>query len=83
MTLIFKNKGSPDEITLCNWDQLNMQLSDKLFKPNIKVYGIIYWENKIKDNYEPKIQKYNKEHINGTNNTLAYLKEFKFWKHIF
>ena len=40
-----------------NWDQLKMQISDTLFKPNIKVYGIIYRENEIKENYEPKIQK--------------------------
>ena len=28
-----------------------------MFKPNIKVYGIIYGENEIKENYKQKIQK--------------------------
>ena len=48
-----------------------MQISDTLFKTNIKVYGIIYGENEIKENYEPKIQKikqrthkWNEHHFN-------------------
>ena len=48
-----------------------MQISDTLFKPNIKVYGIIYGENEVKENYEPNIQKLkqrthkrNKQHFN-------------------
>ena len=53
-----------------NWDQLKMQISDTLFKTNIKVYGIIYGESEMKENYEPKIQnikqrkhKWNKHHF--------------------
>ena len=48
-----------------------MQISDTLFKPNVKVYGIIYRENEIKENHEPKIRKnkqrthkWHKQHFN-------------------
>ena len=71
-----KNSGSKinnDKIEILafgNWDQLKMQISDILFKPNINVYGITYGENEIKENYEPKIlkekqrtHKWNKQHF--------------------
>ena len=65
------NNDKTEILAFGNWDQLKMQISDALFKTNIKVYGIIYGENEIKENYEPKIQKikqrthkWNKHHFN-------------------
>ena len=65
------NNDKTEILAFGNWDQLKMQISDALFKTNIKVYGIIYGENEIKENFEPKIQKikqrthkWNKHHFN-------------------
>ena len=43
------NNDKTEILAYGNWDHLKTQISDKLFKTNIKVYGIIYGENEIKE----------------------------------
>ena len=51
------NNDKTEILAFGNWDQLKMQISDALIKTNIKVYGIIYGENEIKETMNQKYKK--------------------------
>ena len=51
------NDKKTEILTFGEWENLKLETSKSLFKVKIKVYGIIFGANEIKENYLPKIQK--------------------------
>ena len=43
-------------LTFENWEDLKETTPANLFKDKIRVNGIIFGKNEIKENYDPKIQ---------------------------
>ena len=68
------NQDKTEILTFGNWEDLKEITPANLFKDKIKVYGIIFGKNEIKENYEPKIQKI-KQVINKWNNCYFNLFE--------
>ena len=60
------NNEKTEILTFGNWENLKLETSKSLFKEKIKVYGVIFGANEIKENYLPKIQK-KKQTINKWN----------------
>ena len=68
------NQDKTEIFTFGNWGDLKEISPANLFKDKIKVYGIIFGKNEIKENYDPKIQKI-KQVINKWNNCYFNLFE--------
>ena len=54
------NNEKTEILTFGDWENLKLETSKSLFKEKIKVYGVIFGANEIKENYLPKIQKKSK-----------------------
>ena len=68
------NQDKTEILTFGNWEDLKEITPANLFKDKIKVYGIIFGKNEIKENCDPKIQKI-KQVINKWNNCYFNLFE--------